>query len=244
MVVAHRAAHKEYPENSISAIKRAIELGVDIVELDARTTLDGNVVIMHDNTIDRTTNGIGRAEDQTLAELQTYRLKNTDGTTAEETIPTLEEALEVISGNLMIDIHIITASVKQIIEVVEKTNTNKQVLYYSSNNDILKEIQLLDESSMLMPITHSYQTTDSAINMFHPKVIHIYPSFYTPEVTDLIRNNGARVWINSLGEIDEKIRDGKAQEDLPTLLQYKANIIQTDEPELLIQYLKSKGLRN
>ena len=244
MVAAHRAAHTVYPENSISAIKHAIALGVDIVEMDARTTKDGIVVIMHDKTIDRTTNGTGRAEDHTLAELKTFRLKKKDGTLTDETIPTLEEALQVVHGNIMIDIHIITDNVKPIVEAVKKTKTQKQVIYYSSDNDNLKDIRLMDESSMLMPLAHSYQTADSAIKVFNPKVIHIYPSFYTPEVTELIRNNNARVWINALGETDEKIRKGKTEEALEKLLQHKANILQTDEPELLIQYLKSKGLRN
>ncbi len=244
MVAAHRAAHNVYPENSIPAIKHAIELGVDIVEMDARTTKDGIVVIMHDKTIDRTTNGTGRVEDHTLAELKTFRLKKKDGTLTDETIPTLEEALQAISGNIMIDIHIVADNVKGIVEAVKKTETQNQVLYFCSNDDNLKKIQFLDENSMLMPLARSHQAADSTMKVFNPKVIHIYPYFYTAEVTELIRSNNARVWINALGKTDEKIRKGKAEKALEKLLQHKANIIQTDEPELLIKYLESKGLRD
>lgn len=244
MVAAHRAAHNVYPENSIPAIKHSIELGVDIVEMDARTTKDGIVVIMHDKTIDRTTNGAGNIEDLTLAELKTFRLKKKDGTLTEETIPTLEEALNVIRGNIMIDIHIVADNVEAIVEAVKKTKTQNQVIYYCSDDDNLKKIQFLDESSMLMPLARSYQAADSTLTVFSPKAVHIYPYFYSAKVTELIRSNNARVWINALGKTDEKIRKGRAKKRLRKLLKYHANIIQTDEPEFLIQYLASKGLRN
>ncbi|MFV1977471.1 MAG: glycerophosphodiester phosphodiesterase family protein [Candidatus Scalindua sp.] len=244
MVAAHRAAHNVYPENSISAIKHSIELGVDIAELDARATKDGIAVIMHDGEIDRTTNGTGKVEDHTLAELKTFRLKKKDGTLTDETIPTFEEALKVAYGNIMVVIDVKTINVKPIVEAVTKTKTQNQVLYYSSNPDNLKNIRYLDESSMLMPLARSYQAADTIIKVFNPKVVHIYPYFYTTEVTELIRSNNARVWINALGKTDEKIRKGKVEKGVEKLLKHKANILSTDEPELLIQYLKSKGLRN
>ena len=85
---------------------------------------------------------------------------------------------------------------------------------------------------------------DSALKVFSPAVIHIDPSFYTSEVTTLIRNNGARIWINALGNSDRLIRSGKIEEAMSELLKFNANVIQTDEPEKIIQYLESKGLRD
>src|SRR5690606_30766812 len=60
MVVAHRACWKEAPENSVAAIQDCIEMGVDMVEIDVQATADGQLVLMHDDTVDRTTNGSGR----------------------------------------------------------------------------------------------------------------------------------------------------------------------------------------
>jgi len=111
MVAAHRAAHNGYPENSIPAIKHAIELGVDIVELDVKTTKDNVPVLMHDSKIDRTTNGTGKVEDYTLSELKEFRMKTNDGTLTDETIPTFEEALNTVYGKIMVDIDIKTGNV-------------------------------------------------------------------------------------------------------------------------------------
>ncbi len=238
MVAAHRAAHKLHPENSISAIKHAIELGVDIVELDVKTTKDGIPVLMHDGTVDRTTNGTGKVKDYTLAELKALSLKMPDGTITEETIPTFEEALRVIHGNIMVDIDLKTDNVRPIVGAVERTGTNSQVFYFDNDYDLLNEILDLEESSMIMPRAYSYEMADSALKRFSPQVVHIDPSFYTPEVGKLIANGNARIWINALGIPDAMIRKGDIDKAMSNLLQYKANIIQTDEPELLLNYLR------
>jgi glycerophosphoryl diester phosphodiesterase len=119
MIAAHRAAHNIHPENSIPAIQHSIEMGVDIIELDVKVSKDGVPFLMHDGTIDRTTNGTGDGEDYTIAELKKLRLMNNDGTLSEETIPTFEEALNVTKGKAMIDIDIKTSHLKEINDVIE-----------------------------------------------------------------------------------------------------------------------------
>lgn len=244
MVAAHRAAHTIHPENSIPAIQHAIEMGCDIIELDVKVSKDGIPFLMHDGTIDRTTNGTGNGEDYTIAELKKLRLMNNDGTVSNLTIPTFEEALNVTKGKAMIDIDIKTSHLKEINDVVQKTKTVKEVFYFDNDYDGLKETLVMEPKTMLMPRAYSIEMADSAISVFTPEVIHIDPSFYTKEVTDLISKNGARIWINALGDADRLIVAGKIDEAMNGLLKYGANVIQTDQPEKLIQYLDSKGLRN
>jgi len=69
-------------------------------------------------------------------------------------------------------------------------------------------------------------------------------SSYSPEVTELIRNKNAQVWINALGDFDEKICRGDARDVVNTLIMHKANIIQTEEPGKLLSYLRSVGLHD
>ena len=69
-VAAHRGWCAKYPENTMEAFRAAVELGVDQIELDVRVTRDGELVIIHDATVDRTTNGTGKVCDKLLAELQ------------------------------------------------------------------------------------------------------------------------------------------------------------------------------
>jgi len=84
---------------------------------------------------------------------------------------------------------------------------------------------------------------DSALEVFTAEVIHIDESFYTPEVSELIKSKNARIWLNALGEPDDQIKNGKEEEALAGLLKNGANIIQTDEPEILISLLDKKSLR-
>lgn len=74
LVASHRAVHHILPENSIPAVKEAIQLGIDIVEIDVKVTSDGVPVLMHDGKIDRTTNGKGNPETMTLEQLRSYHL--------------------------------------------------------------------------------------------------------------------------------------------------------------------------
>src|ERR1041384_6364020 len=87
MIASHRGTHLEAPENSIAAFRKAIELGIDIIELDVRCTKEGIPVVMHDKTVDRTTNGKGKVEDLTLEQIKQLRLKH-KGTLTDEKVPT------------------------------------------------------------------------------------------------------------------------------------------------------------
>ena len=109
-VVAHRAAFMEnrqiiLPENSLPAIEYAIALGVDMVELDIRATGDGRFVLIHDATVDRTTNGSGAVAALTLAQLKRLRLiDEVSGAPTEYTVPTLEEVYAAVKGRIMVNL--------------------------------------------------------------------------------------------------------------------------------------------
>ncbi len=94
-VAAHRGWSERYPENTMLAYRKAAELGVDQIETDVRVTRDGELVVIHDATVDRTTNGHGRVEDLTLAELLALDAGSWKGEEfAGERIPTFAEFLE------------------------------------------------------------------------------------------------------------------------------------------------------
>ena len=79
LVVSHRADWRNAPENSLQAIQNCIEMGVDMVEIDLNKTKDGHLIVMHDRTLNRTTNGKGLASDYTLEEIKKMFLKNGAG---------------------------------------------------------------------------------------------------------------------------------------------------------------------
>ena len=93
MVAAHRGDHRVVPENSLQGIKGAIEMGADIVEIDLQKTKDGKLILMHDETLDRTTTGKGKVEDYLWEDIKKLRLKNTNGEITQYKIPTFEEIM-------------------------------------------------------------------------------------------------------------------------------------------------------
>lgn len=94
MVVAHRGASIEHPENTIEAFEAAIDAGADAVEFDVRMTADGQAVVMHDPDVSRTTDGSGLVAEMSLEDIRKLG------------VPTLEEALQCLSGRTAADIEI------------------------------------------------------------------------------------------------------------------------------------------
>lgn len=241
LVAAHRAAHNIYPENSIPSIKEAIRLGVDIAELDVKVSKDGVPVLMHDGTIDRTTTGKGKPSEYTYEELKQFRLIH-KGDTTNEMIPTFNQALKLIKGKIMVDIDLKTDQLAPIIEVIRKNNCEDHVFFFDNDYEALQYVQDTNSDFYLMPRAYSYEMADSAIVRFKPEVIHIDFKFYSPEVVHLIKSNNARVWINALGIPDMSFGTKNEDKALDKILLHGANIIQTDQPELLLKALKKRNL--
>ncbi len=107
LILGHRGASAHAPENTLAAFQLAVEQGADGVELDAKLSADGQIVVIHDQTVDRTTNGHGRVRDLTLAELRALDAGSKFSTQfAGERIPTLEEVLLAVGKVCLVDIEI------------------------------------------------------------------------------------------------------------------------------------------
>ena len=98
--VAHRGASGSYPENTLLAFRKAVEIGADEIELDLHSTKDGHLVVMHDGTVDRTTDGTGAIAEMTLSEI-----KALDAGKGER-VPTWEEVLDLVQGKVGLNIHL------------------------------------------------------------------------------------------------------------------------------------------
>ena len=241
LVASHRATHNVYPENSLKAIQESIRIGVDIIEIDVKVSKDGIPFLMHDATLNRTTTGKGDAEAFTWSELQQLFIVDKGRRTSLK-IPTLEDALNMANNKILVDLDLKTDRINKVIDVVKKTEAKETVLFFDSDYTILLKVQESDKDFMIMPRAHSIEQADSVIGVFDPPVVHIDFSFYTQECTQMIQRSFARVWINALGEPDEDLAKGKERHALKKLLENGANIIQTDEPLLLLKALRDQGL--
>lgn len=240
MVASHRATHNKFPENSLAAIKESIRIGVDIIEIDVKVSKDGVPFLMHDRTLDRTTTGKGDPEVLTWDELQQLFIVD-KGKTTRLKIPSLEEALKLSHGQILVDLDLKTDRIDRVVQVVNTTETKDFVFFFDSDYEVLSRIQAANREFMIMPRAHSLEQVDSAITLFDPPIVHIDFSFYSPECVSAIQASSARVWINALGAPDDDLKRGKEKRALKKLLQYGASIVQTDEPQLLLQALRDQG---
>lgn len=236
LVAAHRAAHNKHPENSLEAIRHTIAIGADFIEIDTRHTSDGKVILMHDGTVDRTTNGKGKVESFSFDQLRKLQLKGSDGDHNFQ-IPTFKEALQEAKGKIMVDIDIKSAPVSGLVGIVHELGMGDQVIFFDSDFAVLDSVKLLDSTLMVMPRAHSAEKLEWMLNRYHPPIIHIDPSFFTPEVVQTIKNGGARIWINALGKTDVMAATGLIGWSYGSLVNGGANIIQTDRPAAVLKFL-------
>ena len=143
--IGHRGAAGHAPENTLAAIRKGIALGVDFVEIDVRRTADGVLVVLHDGTVNRTTNGKGRVDRLSLRDIE--KLNAGSG----EHIPTLDEALRVARGEagLMLELKV-KGVAPQTVEVVRKAGFRDPVIYASFLHDELKHVRTVDPGASLM----------------------------------------------------------------------------------------------
>ncbi|MCE2447759.1 MAG: hypothetical protein J4F35_05025 [Candidatus Latescibacteria bacterium] len=105
--VAHRGASGNYPENTLIAFQKALEIGVDEIELDIYMTKDDHLIVMHDSTVDRTTDGTGAIAKLTLAEIKALDAGSVFGEQFRgERVPTWEEALDLVQGKVRLNVHL------------------------------------------------------------------------------------------------------------------------------------------
>jgi glycerophosphoryl diester phosphodiesterase len=97
LVAAHRGGAALWPENSLLAFRSALALGVDALEFDLHLTADGEVVVLHDPTLDRTSTGNGSLRDLKLADLADIRLKTREGAVTGERVPTFAQVLDLVA---------------------------------------------------------------------------------------------------------------------------------------------------
>ncbi len=257
-VIAHRADWRGAPENSIQAIENAIRMGVDMVEIDIQRTADGEFVLMHDPTLNRTSTGKGRIADLMLEQIRKFRLRSGNGIKSRRAIPTLEEALLACRGRVLVNIDKGGDYIREILPVIQRTGTEKQVIIKGKYALDRVKADYGDSKGMLyMPIV---DMTDSAAVArgveFAKKMrpVAFEMCFRTeqqldPDFVNLVRKSGSRVWINTLwdtlcaGHDDENALTEGLDKHWGWVLDHHATMIQTDRPEMLISYLRQHGRR-
>ena len=258
LVVAHRGDWRNAPENSLQAYRNCIDMGVDMIEIDIHKTQDNQFIVMHDATVDRTTNGKGKIADMTLADIKKLYLKSGHGIKTRHRVPTLEEVLLLAKDKILVNLDKGDNYFDEIYELLLKTGTEKQVVIKTYDN--LATIQSKSKNdiihkSIFMPIINLDKQEDAEVvvdNYLHvnPPAFEVTFKTETPKlfrVLNKIRQSGSKLWINSLwsslnaGHDDDLAVEEKCPDEAwGWILKQGATVIQTDRPMQLIQYLKKK----
>jgi glycerophosphoryl diester phosphodiesterase len=139
MIMGHRGAAALEPENTLRSIERAVEIGVDAVEVDVRLSKDRELVVIHDSTVDRTTNGSGPVSGYSLDGLR--KLDAGGG----QTIPTLQEVMELVGHKVKLVIELKEEETERmVVELIKRNNVEDNVYVISFWHELVKTVKVLE----------------------------------------------------------------------------------------------------
>ncbi len=251
LVIAHRGGAGLAPENSLAAIRRTLELGVDGIELDVRLSRDGHPVLIHDATVDRTMEGRGRVSTMSLAALQAVRIRGgatpagaASGAGWGGGVPTLREALALARGRARLFLEVKTddgephrAIEEKLLGAAQAAGPDPPITFLSFDLLCLRRLRELQPAAPLellaswaffrahgrAALTH---LLDEA-RALRVEAIGLHQELMTPEVLGTLREAGlaAGVWT---------VNDEPAMRRFALM---RVNAITTDRPDLLQQVL-------
>jgi len=226
-VLGHRGAPAYEPENTLASFKKAIELGVDQIELDLRFSKDSKLVVIHDEKLDRTTNGKGFVREFTLAEL-----KKLDAGKGEK-IPTLQEVIDLIRDKgIFLQIELKESNMQRyLLDLIQKNNLEERVMVISFLHEELRKIKELNPNiktgiligqKLIDPLERLRQVRADAVSMRHTLV--------NKRLVEKLHQNNIEltVWV-----VNEPRDVGRA-------INLGVDIIGTDKPDLVISQLNDQ----
>jgi glycerophosphoryl diester phosphodiesterase len=259
-VTAHRGDWRYAPENSLPAIENVIQMGVDIVELDVQRTKDGQFILMHDATLNRTTTGKGQVSDWTLDSIQTLRLRNGCAIKTKEKVPTLEEALLLMKGRILVNLDKADRYFDEVYALLEKTGTTKQVIMKGGKpvKEVKAQFGNYLDKVIYMPIVHldrenAEEQIQSFLKELKPvafELLFVDDNHPLPKQIKTQLSGKSLIWYNTLWDTMAGGHDDDRSLENPDagygylIDTLGAKMIQTDRPEYLLDYLKQRGLHD
>ena len=258
IVVAHRADWRNFPENSLEAIQSAIEMGVDMLEIDVQRTKDGVLILMHDHNLDRTTTGSGNIADTNWEDIAKLNLKDHHGNVTTYKVPKLEDALLACKDRIMINLDKADRYFDEVFAMLERTGTTNLIVMKGGQpaNEVKEKFGKYLEKVIYMPVVNidkpeSEQAIYDFLNDLKPLAFELCwnnPESEVPAKMEKALKGRSLIWYNTLWDwLCAGHNDDKAVDDPDGTWGYMidtlgARILQTDRPQLMIEYLRSRKL--
>ena len=258
IVVAHRADWRNYPENSLEAIQSSIDMGVDMLEIDVQRTQDGVLILMHDHDLNRMTNGTGNIAETTWEEISKLNLKDHKGNMTPYKVAKLEDALLLCKDRIMINLDKADRYFDEVFALLDKTGTGDQIVMKGGQPaDQVREKfgKYLDRVIYMPVVTINKEESEQAIHAFLEELKPVafelcYSNAQSPvpaKMKTLLKGRSL-IWYNTLWDwLCAGHHDDLAVEDLDGTYGFMidslgARILQTDRPQLMLEYLRSRNL--
>lgn len=241
LICAHRAYHINSPENSLAAINDAIKEKIAMVEIDIRQTKDGELVLLHDKSLNRTTNGSGNVNELTFQKVKQYNLVHQNKLTS-QLIPSLKEVLELAKGKIYIDLDVKIENFLKVYKLIRFYGMVKQVMFTVDDIATAKSLIANDEQTILMPIVRNQSDFDRyTMANLNLSVLHYTSGSLYADLIDQAHSKKLSVfklvYVNS-----STTPDSDSYKQIDNLIELKGNIVQTDYPVEVKTYLQSKNL--
>jgi glycerophosphoryl diester phosphodiesterase len=219
--IGHRGAKGHEPENTFISFQKALDMQVDGIELDVHLSADGEIMVIHDESIDRTTNGKGLVNALSLRELKAFRI---DG---KYEIPTLKEVFDLVNQDSFINIELKSyESTDKVVTLIEKYVTKKgwkydRFLVSSFDWNALQQVAFLNDKIPIGVLTETDLDLALAFAKFiQAKSIHPHFHLLTKENTVKLQEKGLQVFPWTINEL----------EDIQKIKTFNVNGIITDFP--------------
>ena len=253
LLSAHRGgAAAGFPENCLETYKATVSHAWSMLEIDLRTTQDGVIVLMHDPTLDRTSNGKGAIKDHTLAELQKFRLKDRQGKLTEHRIPTLDEAMTWARGKTLLVLDKKEVPVPEVVAAIKRNRAESFALMMAYSIKDVTDCYALSKDVMMEAMLGTREKFAEFEKSGVPwaSIIAFVGHTQSPDA-DLcrrIREKGASTMAGTSRNLDRKFLGGQVQTLEPLRADYRAtlargvDVIETDIPRDLGPILHGRTL--
>ena len=215
-IISHRGFSAQYPENTLAAFQAAIAAGATMIELDVMLSRDRKLVVIHDATLERTTNGHGAVAESTLAELKRLDAGSRfDAAFADQQLPGLSEVLDLVNGRVYVNIEIKSnayeshhppdAVENQIVELLSQKKMLDTGLVSSFDVNILEQIAAMQAAPAIAFISNKPANKNTVKMCSRLNVFSWHPDYkiVTPKQVDMMHASGIKVFpynVDTLGD--------------------------------------------
>ena len=237
VIIAHRGSHSNVPENTLAAYEKAIKEGADYVEIDLRSTKDGHLVIMHDESVMKMTGKKALVKDLSYSEIKDLKIKSAnEKDTTTYRIPDFASALNLCKGRINIYLDFKDADVATAYRLIKEAGMQNSVVVYLNKEEQYGQWKKVAPHIPLMASLPE-KMNDIQLNNFLDEVhLNVVDNAYNADELGLMHKRKIEVWL----DVQSKDEGPATWEQA---LKQGADGLQTDHPEKLIKYLENRGIR-